>query len=258
MSQNRQDPAEGDIVIRSLGLGLPQGHHTGPHAHPWAQLVYASAGVLTVTTPVGLWVVPSLRAVWIPPGLKHEVQTTGAVSMQTLYLRPDRVSGLPDGCCVMPVSALLRELVLEVRRLGMLVESQPTQARLASVLIDQLASTREAALDLRMPADPRARRVADRVLADLAAPTPLAGLAPGSGASVRTLERLFERECGHTFGRWRQRARLLEALQRLASGEAVTTVALDVGYDSPSAFIAMFKRMLGTTPRQWVSGARSS
>ncbi len=241
-----------------MGLGLPQGYRTELHAHPWAQLVYAVGGVLSVKTSKGYWVVPSLRAVWIPPGFEHEVHASRAARMQTLYLRPDLVESLSGRCSVMPVSALLRELVLEVMRRRMLVATAPEDERLAGVLLDQLASSGEAPLELAMPMDPRARRVAERVLEDLAASSPLAQLARGCGASVRTLERVFERETTHTFGRWRQRARLLNALERLAAGQPVTQVALDVGYESTSAFIAMFKRVLGTTPRQWVYGEPSA
>ncbi len=58
-----------------------------------------------------------------------------------------------------------------------------------------------------------------------------------------------------TFGRWRQQLRLLQAMQLLAAGRPVTAVALEVGYDSPSAFIAMFKRTLGTTPHRYFATA---
>ena len=70
-------------------------------------------------------------------------------------------------------------------------------------------------------------------------------------ASPRTLERLFQKETGMTFGRWRQQLRLLHALRLLAAGRPVSAIALEVGYDSPSAFIAMFKRTLGTTPYRY-------
>ena len=149
------------------------------------------------------------------------------------------------------MSPLLRELVLDVVRRGCLDDSDPVEARLAAVVIDQLSTTTEVQLELVRPRDARARRVAERVLSDVSAHETLAGLAAGSGASPRTLERLFRAETGTTFGRWRQRARLLEALRRLATGASVTTTAFDVGYDSPSAFIAMFKRTLGRTPRRY-------
>ena len=115
-------------------------------------------------------------------------------------------------------------------------------------LLDQLARSPQAPLEIKLPSDARARRVAEIVQAAPSLTTPISGLARGSGASVRTIERLFLRETGMTFGRWRQRIRVLSALRRLAAGESVTAAGLAVGYDSTSAFIAMFKRVLGTTP----------
>jgi AraC-like DNA-binding protein len=65
------------------------------------------------------------------------------------------------------------------------------------------------------------------------------------------LERIFQKETGLTFGKWWQQLRLLHALRLLAGGRAVTSVALDVGYDSPSAFIAAFRRYFGATPARY-------
>lgn len=254
MTRNRQAavPDEGRITIRSLALGLPSGFRLPGHAHAWPQLLYATEGVLTVTVGApdrgGTWVVPSHRAAWIPGGVDHHLEAAGPVLLRTLYLRPDLAAELPTACCVMAVTPLLRELVLETIARGMLRDDMPDERRLGAVLVDQLAATREVLLDLRSPRDQRARRVADAVQADLSADVSLEQLAATSGASVRTLERLFALETGTTFGRWRQRARLLHALRLLASGESVTAVSLAVGYDSTSAFIAMFKRALGTTP----------
>jgi len=107
-------------------------------------------------------------------------------------------------------------------------------------------------LDLPQPAEPRLRRVTQALLANPGDRRSLAAWARWAGASPRTLARLFLRETGLSFGAWRQRARLLQAVARLATGQAVTTVALDVGYDSPSAFIAAFRRQFGTTPRRYL------
>lgn len=254
MSRKRQtaDDPEDRILVRSLALGLPSGFQLDNHAHPWAQLLYATDGVLTVTVDAadgrGSWVVPSHRAAWIPGGVQHHLEATGSVRLRTLYLRPDVTLALPTSCCVMGVTPLLRELVLETIARGMLREDIASEQRLAGVLVDQLAGTSEVLLDLRMPHDARARRVADAVIADLRADTSLSQLGVSSGAGVRTLERIFLTQTGATFGRWRQRARLLHAMRLLASGNSVTAVALAVGYESTSAFIAMFKRALGTTP----------
>lgn len=244
----RSTGPKAEIAVRSLGLRLPSGHRVEPHAHEWHQLVYATAGVMSIDTALGSWVVPPNRAVWIPARFEHAVRMTGQVRMRTVYLKPGLVEGLPDSCCVIQVTPLLRELILETLRLGMLDRALPEQARLAAVLADQIIHTREAPLRIRLPMDARARAVAEKAQADLSTPRPISELVRGSGASVRTIERLFVRETGMTFGRWLQQVKALHALERLAAGDSVMVAGLAVGYDSASAFIAMFKRVLGTTP----------
>lgn len=244
------DP-EASIAIRSLALRLFSGHRLDAHEHTWPQLIYATDGVMTVSTDNGAWVIPSQRAAWVPADMAHAIEFTGRVLMRTLYVRPDLAVELPTRCTVMGVTPLLRELVLEVVRRGYLDDAVPEHTRLSRVVVDQLTETPEVPLDLTWPRDARARAVADRVIADLSSPCTLDELAVGSGASPRTLERVFRRETGVTFGRWRQRARLLHALRRLAEGRQVIATAVEVGYDSPSAFIAMFKRTLGKTPSQY-------
>jgi len=154
----------------------------------------------------------------------------------------------------MGVPPLLREIILRVVRLGVLAHDDPAQSRLAAVLLDELVATPEAPLDLRLPADERAMMVAERVRQRPGGSETLAELARGVGASARTIERLFSREVGMPFGRWRQHVRLLHALTLLAEGQAVATVALDAGYESTSAFIAMFRRATGTTPARYFAG----
>jgi AraC-like DNA-binding protein len=99
-----------------------------------------------------------------------------------------------------------------------------------------------------MPSDRRLVPIAQALTAHPEDPRTLSDWGRSVGASERTLARLFRADTGLSFRLWRQQARLLEALRRLADREPVTTVALDLGYDSPSAFIAMFKCTLGTTP----------
>jgi len=255
MSCNRHPQGlESSIVARSLALRLPAGYRIDEHTHPWGQIVYATEGVMTVATGGGAWVVPPHRAAWVPADTVHEVRMTGRVRMRTVYLRPDLSRGLPARCAVLSVSPLLRELVLETVRLGKLRDDVPAQKRLAAVLVDQTRVTPAAPLDLPWPLDERARRVATEMHRDLSVSKPLDALAKGAGAGVRTLERLFVKETGMTFRRWRQRARLLAALHRLAAGEPVTSTALSVGFRSTSAFIAMFRRSLGTTPGNYFRG----
>ena len=258
MSRIRQTraPRSADeiLILRSLALGLPARYTLPGHEHTWDQLVYASAGVLTVRTTKGTWVVPPQRAVWVPAGVEHTLRTTGAVDLRTVYIRVDRSRQLPRRCAVFAITPLLRELVLTAVAHGMLDESVQEDARFVDFLVDRLAAVETVPLDLPMPRDARACRVAEALLAEPGDTRPLDELAAGSGASARTLQRRFLAETGMPLGHWRRKVRLLASLSRLAAGEAVTSVAMEVGYESPSAFIAAFKETLGTTPGRWLAG----
>jgi AraC-like DNA-binding protein len=161
------------------------------------------------------------------------------------------VSLPPAKIGVVEVTPLLRELLVYCASLGKLDVRIPHEARLAGLVLDLLTTSPTMPLSLPMPRDARALRVADSVRADPASAVGTDDLSRSAGASPRTIERLFALETGMTFGRWRQQARLLSALALLAEGAPVTQVALDVGYASPSAFIAMFKSALGTTPSRF-------
>ena len=244
----------GELLIRSLAVGYSSATVLDHHTHDWAQLVYASEGVMSVQTAEGIWVVPSHRAVWIPSGITHSIAMSGWVSMRTLYLAPRLVRRLPRRCCVVAVSPLLRHLILHAIAQGPLRRDVPAHRRLTAFLLDQLRELPAMPLELPMPRDARAVRIARRVREDPGEKAPLDRLARDAGGSRRTLERLFQKETGMSFGRWRQQARLLHAMRRLAGGEPVTSTALEVGYDSPSAFITAFSNVLGTTPGRYYRG----
>ena len=237
--------------IARVSCDFPDGHVIPEHFHPEDQLIFASQGVMTVRTAQGIWVVPPLRAVWIPAKTPHSVAMSGPVSMRTLYFLPKLVRALPAKCSVMNVSALLKELILHACTFPRLNHKTPLHRRIIEILIDQLAAANSVPLQLPHPLDSRALRVVQTLLADPADSRPLRKLARDCGASKRTIERIFWAETKMTFGKWRQQLRLLHALQRLASGEKVTAAALDAGYNSASAFISMFKKQLGATPTRY-------
>jgi len=228
-------------------VDYPADHVIGLHAHAHAQIVYASAGVMVVTTAEGEWVTPSHRAVWVPGGVPHRVRMSGPVAMRTVYLRPDLRDDLPRHCAVLQVSALMRELILRLvdPRLPTLPEAD---APIVALLLDELAAAPQAPLSLPLPHDTRLHRVTEALLADPADARTLRDWARTAAASEKTLARLFQRETGLSFGAWRQQLRLIRALEALAGGATVTETALALGYDSPSAFVAMFRRAMGTTP----------
>lgn len=268
MSKNRQSDPERQIVVRSLALSLPNQFEIATHSHAWPQLVYAVGGVMSVETAKGTWVVPSHRAVWIPPGFEHAVRVTGVVRMRTLYFLPrfvnrflrDRViqDGSFENCAAISVSPLLRELIWETFRVGMLTLDVPRHVTLAQMILDQVERTDAAPFEVKIPVDIRAQRVAREARANLASARSIAELVRGCGASTRTIERIFLNETGVTFGKWLRRTKALHALERIAAGDSVTAAALAVGYESTSAFIAMFRQCFGTTPGKYFSSAAST
>lgn len=251
MSQHRQNLSEAGFVVRSLATNYRGGTHLDEHRHEWPQLVYAARGVMSVEVEEGAWVVPSHRAVWIPAETLHRIEMTGSVNMRTLYLAPELANPLPKYCVAMEVSGLLRELILEIVRHHMLHRDLPVQARLIGVLVDQLTTIQAAPLRLPLPRHARLKAVLERLRSMPLEEMSLEAVASEACVSVRTLERVMSSETELTFAQWRLRMRMLHALRLLAQDQAVTEVALAVGYQSTSAFIAAFKRELGVTPSEY-------
>jgi len=259
MSQSRQSVTidEKDLLIRTLGLKLFAGHNIHGHAHSWGQVIFASRGVMQVDADGCRWTVPPMRCLWVPAGVEHQIRIIAETWMRTIYVKPELASDLPANCTVLNVSPLLREVILETLRLGMLWQQVAPHAHLTAVLIDQLLTANEMQLKIKMPLDRRALRLADAISDDPADRTPLNDLARIAGASARTLERLFVEETGLSVGRWRQQARLMMAVRLLIEGAPVNHAAFASGYENPSAFVAMFRREMGITPGQYLRGLRS-
>jgi AraC-like DNA-binding protein len=237
--------------IATLTHDYPAGHVIPSHFHDHDQLVYASHGVMTVRTGAGTWVVPTHRAVWIPAAIPHTITMSGTVAMRTLYLKPRLARTLPRDCCVVNVSPLLKELILRACNFVALEMKSKPQRHLIEMIVDEIEAIQTVPLQLPTPTDDRARRVADALLGDPGDNRPLAHFCKQAGASKRTLERLFQSEVGMTLGKWRQQLRLMLAMQLLAEGQKVTYAALEAGYSTPSAFICMFRKSLGTTPSRY-------
>jgi AraC-like DNA-binding protein len=234
--------------VRSLAVTYRDGHVLEAHSHPWAQLVHARSGLLDVTAEGRLWFTPPTRAVWIPAGVEHEIRVRGEAALRTLYVSPERASAVARGVESLVVGPLLGELVLHVVSIGMLDPKRPEHDRLAGVLMDLVVAARGIDLVLPLPRDARARRLAERLRTEPGSRTSLDALAGSAGASLRTLQRCFAGETGMTIEAWRQKARLVHSAVALGAGASVTDAALGSGYDSPSAYIAAFRRQFGTTP----------
>lgn len=234
-----------------LAADFADGHLIAPHCHRRAQLIYAVAGVMTVDTAVGSWVAPPQGAVWIPAMAEHAIHVSGRLAMRSVYVDPTAAKGLARECCAVTVPSLLKELILYAAELEAVYPYGGKQERVMSLILDFIQDLEEAPLHLPAPKDDRLKKVADRLMAQPGNSLTLAQWGARVGASSRSLARLFKAQTGLTFGQWRQRVRLLEALRRLALEHSVTEVALELGYESPSAFIAMFRKTLGVTPGRY-------
>jgi len=222
-----------------------------PHAHPRGQLIHASSGVMRVVCGRDIWVVPPSQAVWVPPNQEHEVFFPGEVALRNLFIDPSASAGLPPLCTVLKVSPLLRELILKSVEVGESYLPDSTGWRLMQVLLDELRQAEATPLHLPMGRDERLLRVIEALLHDPGDTRDLTAWGRLAGASGRTLARLFASETGLTFGVWRKRLQLQEAIKQLDQGQPVTRVAFDLGYQSLSAFIEMFRRALGVPPGRY-------
>ncbi len=232
---------------------LKHGYVIPWHSHPEDQLLFAAEGVMTVETKQGVWVVPPHRAVWIPSETDHSVTMSGRVSMRTLYFLPRLCKSLPRRCLVINIPALLKELIIHACTFSILRKKVPSERHVIDLIVDQLKTIESIPIQLPHPMDFRAKKLAEVLSADPSDQRPLHDLCSECGASKRTLQRLFTEETGMPFNTWRQRLRLIHAMQRLAAGESVTNAALEAGYNSTSAFIVMFRRQFGTTPTRYLS-----
>lgn len=235
-------------AIRCLAATYYGGFHIKPHRHHWGQLIYAGAGVMRVNAGGTLWIVPPARAVWVPAEAEHQIHGLGDFAMRTLYFPTAMLDPLPDECCAIDVQPLLRELVLELVERCPIDEADEAGMRMSRVALDLIAQAGVLPLQLPLPRDPRALRLAERLQDDPASPAELPELAGEAGASARTIQRLFLAETGLSFSQWRQRLRLLHGATLLGGGMSVTNAALDAGYSGTSGFVAAFRKHFGFTP----------
>jgi AraC-like DNA-binding protein len=238
--------------VSALASDHPDGEHVAPHCHPRAQLIHTVSGVMSVSSARGNWVVPPGRAVWMPAHEAHAIAIAGHVAMRTVFVRDDARPGLSQDCEVIEVSPFLREAIVAATRIALDYAPGGRDARVMDLILDEIQAAPRLDLHVPLPRDPRLARLCQRLIADPCAAVTLDTLADEIHVSARTLARLFRRELGMTFGEWLRRMRLLLSLPHLAAGASVLQVALEHGYDSPSAFTAMFRRTLGVSPSAYL------
>lgn len=250
----------GEIPRPVLAVGMElvtDGFEHPSHQHGEAQLILAERGLVTCTVAQGLWMVPRGCALWIPGGMEHSVRCAGDLQIYIVLIDPEVAPDLPKHCSTFQVGALLRELMLEVARFPPLYDADGAEGRLVRTMLDQLAKAPRQSLHLPMPADSRVRKIANTLTTDPANRTTIGEWARVVAMSERSLFRLILNQTGMSFGRWRQQFQVMFAIERLTEGRPVQAVAFDLGYESASAFITMFKKVMGQPPGQYLASRRA-
>jgi AraC-like DNA-binding protein len=220
------------------------------HQHEQGQLIVALHGAVTCKTENGIWIVPPDCGVWIPGGVPHSNQVTSNARLSYLFVQPAAAT-LPQQCCTLSVSPMLREMIL--RLADVRVNSAPDDhvGRMVRVLLDELAQMPIQGLELPASSHPKIAAITAALMAEPNDRRTLVDWASQVAMSERSLKRLMVQETGLTFGRWRRQLHLVIALRELASGATVQRVSSELGYESATAFIVMFKKALGTTPMRY-------
>lgn len=256
-----------DRPVRAKVHRLRTNQRVVPHDHPWAQVAFSTKGTVRLTVERGTYLVPPSRALWVPAGVEHAVTVVEDTDLRTLYLLQPGGRFGPDvppaeeaawrQCRVLEVSDLLRALVLEMNVKPDDGSERPTpsdlqrERRIAALVLDELRRARPVRLGVDLPVDKRLRSLCESVLDDPTRHASLDAWARDTGASPRTVARLFRQELGTTFVQWRHQVLLAKALVLAARKLPMGTIAAELGYASPSAFTAMVRRSVGAPPSEF-------
>lgn len=239
-------------LVSSSATDYPLNAVIEPHSHRNKhQLIYAISGVMVVTSALSQWTVPPSRGIWMPSGQVHAIRCIGSVRMRSAFVRPDSLPDMPTECRAVAISPLLGELIRAAVGITQPYADDSREARVMRLILDELRILPTLSLHLPQPADPRIQGICTTLQDDPGDASTLADWSARLGLDEKTIQRLFQKGTGMTFGQWRQQARLLLALERIALGEKIIDIAGKLGYDSPSAFATMFKKQFGLTPSQF-------
>ncbi|MBC3437295.1 helix-turn-helix transcriptional regulator [Pseudomonas sp. BW16M2] len=234
-------------AVLAIATDYPPGTLLPRHVHRRAQFLYGMSGLMEVLTDDGAWVIPPGSGVWIPPGKPHQVRMRG-VSTRSLYIEPTALPRPGSVCEALRVGPLLHQLLLASAEVPALHDEAGRDGLLLRLVLHELGQAERLPLFAPLPAEPRLAALCQAFLAQPSIHTRGETWAGQLNWSPRTFSRRFREQTGLSFGQWRQQACLMAAVTRLATGEPVTTVALDLGYESPSAFSSLYRRVMGQPP----------
>ena len=244
----------GKRLATTRGFSMAAGGlESGRHRHREAQLVYIVRGEVTCEAAGAWWIVPPNSALWVPSDVEHLIRARAPLEGYNVFLEPEAARHLPPQCCAVSVTPLFREIVLRLATRPSFHEPNGPDDHLVAVLLDEFAHVSIDKHRLPMPTDPRLQRLVALMTSRPADGAKMKTWARRIGVAERTLNRLLVQETGLSFGRWRQQLHVILAIQSLSRGASVKSVSSDLGYESPSSFVTMFRKALGTSPARWAA-----
>jgi len=232
---------------------MPENTIYPAHKHQWGEFVYSFSGVLEMQAEGRTFRVPPSFGLWHPPGAEHQGGNRHASYHCSLYIDQALAAerGMPETTCALMVNPMLRAMLNHLRLNPPSPPYSVEESKLLDVMLDQLVITPKAGSYLPDSHDPLLSKVLDYLKGNPGNNCSLKTLAEQFATSERTLARKAQRDLGIALSEWRQRLKVIRAVPMLQEGASVESVALDLGYSTSSAFIAMFRRLLDVTPDEY-------
>jgi len=241
-----------DYPVYAFSENYPHGHIEDWHSHDRIQLIHTLTGVIRVQTHEGIWIIPPGRGVWIPAHKPHALLSSGDVRARGVFIENTTQHDIQNECRVVAIPALLRELMSSAMDIQNEIQPESRNERLLQLILDEVRLLPALAFNLPDPQSPKLQQLCQRIKENLALEWSLEESAQQLHISSKTLARHFQKETGLHFSHWVRQAKLMQAMIDLAMNKPVLNVALDLGYESPSAFSAMFKRETSMTPSDYL------
>ncbi|MDQ8935109.1 AraC family transcriptional regulator [Acinetobacter rudis] len=242
-----------DYEVFAFAQGYTHGHVENWHQHPHIQLIHTLTGVMRVETAEGIWICPPGRGLWIPAGKQHALHVSGQGNIRGVWIEANTHLDLATHCSVVNISALLRELICAALEINNKIEPNSRNERLLQLILDEVRLLPSLAFHLPEAQSPALIQLCRKIRDNLAFDWKLEHAATITAMSSKTLSRRFQKELNMNFAQWIRQAKLLQAMTELSLHKPILHIALDLGYDSPSAFSAMFKRETAMTPSEYMS-----
>lgn len=241
-----------EYPIYAYAQSYPHGYSEAMHQHDRIQLLHTLSGVIHVTTDAGIWVIPPSKGIWIPAQKAHSIQIYGAVEARGVFIEPLARADLQTQCHVVAIPKLLSELINHALEIKETVLPHTRNERLLQLILDEVRILQGLPFQLPEAQSPLLKKICEDIRKNLGEMNRLEYFAEKYYVSGKTISRSFQKEMNMSFRTWIRQAKLLQALTDLAMQKPILNIALDLGYESSSAFSYMFKREMGLTPSEYL------